>query len=572
MNNSWGRWLAWLMLAMAASGSPAWAQDQTQDQAQQLRTLRDTTIALLNELVQQGVLTRAKADELIRKAEEAGQGASRATATPPAAASPPAGAAPPAAAGAGGAAPGAAPSTAAGAATGAVAAPPGVISVPYIPESVKEEIRDEIKQDVVSQAKTERWGVPGTLPDWLSRITWYGDVRLRYQAERFPTDSAPNATPQELALPQNGAYTLSNTSEPVNILRIRARFGMDATISDSVSAGIRLATGGVGIGTNGASESQTLGNYSSRESVGLDLAYLAYHPASWFSMTGGRLGDPFFHSTTLVWSNDLSLEGVVASLTPKLTRDFSLFATAGLFPIQDIEPSPTSDAPSKWLYGYQTGLNWLLPRDSALHFAVALYDYRGVEGVLNPSPFVTLYSATAAPFRQDGNSVFDINELANTLNGTQNYLIGLVSKFHELNGSATLDLGFGGRTHVIVDLDYVKNLGFNAADIFERTGLTLAERTTGAQADLKVGDPNFARTYNWQGFIAYRYAQRDSVIDAFTDADFNLGGTNAQGYILGGEFAFAPNTTLRARWFSSKQIDGLPLAMNILMIDATTAF
>jgi len=516
------------------------AQNQAPDQAQQLRTLRDTTIALLNQLVQQGVLTREKADELIRQAEQAGQ-------NPPADA--------PLAPGAPGA-----------------AVAPGVVRVPYVPETVKQEMREEIKQDVLAQAKEERWAEPGALPDWIRRITWYGDVRVRYQGERFPIDNVPNATPEQLSLPQFGAYVLTNTSDPVNILRFRARLGMEANIGDTVTTGVRLASGGVGLGTNGASETQTLGNYTSRESIGFDLAYLTYHPSSWFSMTGGRLGNPFFHSTTLVWANDLSLEGIVASFTPHFGERFSVFATAGAFPILDVEPAPTTSAASKWLYGYETGIHWQFAEASLLHLGAALYDYRHIEGILNPTPYSTIYSATAAPFRQDGNSVFDINELANTLNGTQNYLIGLDSKFHEANATAVLDLGFGARTHVILDLDYVKNLGFDHADILARTGLALAERTTGAQGDIKVGDANFARRYNWQAFVGYRYAQRDSVVDAFTDSDFHLGGTNAQGYILGGEFAFEKNSTLRARWMSSKQIDGLPLAIDVLQVDVAASF
>ena len=567
MNTPVSRGLRCLLLTMAASAT-AYGQDQGRavatpapapeqahaaaDEAEQLRTLRDTTIALLNQLVAQGILTREKADELIRQAQQAGHAASPSSAAPGVAAGAAAGAA---------------------AVAGAAAAPPpGTVRVPYVPETVKEEIRQEVKQDVVAQAQSEHWGVPGAYPDWLNRITWSGDVRVRYQGERFPTNGVPNATPAQLSLPQNGAYTLTNTSEPVNIMRIRARFGMTATIGDTVTAGVRLATGGVGLGTNGASESQTLGNYGARETVGLDLAYVNYHPLSWMSFTGGRLGNPFVHSTTLVWATDLSLEGIVASFTPRFTDNFGGFATAGMFPIQNIDPSPTNAAPSKWLYGYQLGLNWQLPQRSSLQFAVGFFDYRGVEGILNPTPYTTIYSATAAPFRQNGNSVFDINTLANTLNGTTNYLIGLTSKFHELNVTGALDLGFGGRTHLMMGLDYVKNLGFDQNDIYERTGLTLEERTTGAQFEVKVGDPNFAKRYNWQAFVIYRYVERDSVLDAFTDADFNLGGANTQGYILGGEFAFAENVTLRARWFSSKEVDGLPLAINILHVDATAAF
>jgi hypothetical protein len=541
------------------------------DQLDDVRTLRDTTINLLNALVEQGVLTREKADALIKQAEQAAANG-KTPATPPAATAP--SASPSQAAAATGAA--AAAAGAGAAAAGAAQAPapvaPGTVRVPYVPEAVKEEIRDEVKQDVLAQAKAERWGEPGAFPDWVNHITWYGDVRVRYQGERFPTNGVPNATPEQLALPQFGAYVLTNTSEPVNILRMRARFGLDATIGDWVTAGIRLASGGVGLGTNGASESQTLGNYTSRESVGFDLAYLTFHPVDWFSVTGGRLGNPFFHSTTLVWANDLSLEGVVAGFTPHFGDTLNVFVTAGLFPILDVEPTPTSAASSKWLYGYQAGFHWQFAPIVTWHFGAALYDYRNIEGIANPTYYSTIYSGTAAPFRQDGNSVFDINALANAYNGTTNYLIGLVSKFHEANASSEFDFAFGGRPHVMLDLDFVKNLGFDHDDIYRRTGLSLAERTTGVQVQLKVGDPNFTRRYNWQGFVGYRYAQRDSVVDAFTDADFNLGGTNAQGYILGGEFAFETNSTLRVRWFSSRQIDGLPLAINLLQVDASTAF
>ena len=62
------QWLVSLLLSCAAAAAPAGA-----DELDEVRSLRDTTIALVNMLVEQGVLTRAKADELIRKAQEAGK-------------------------------------------------------------------------------------------------------------------------------------------------------------------------------------------------------------------------------------------------------------------------------------------------------------------------------------------------------------------------------------------------------------------------------------------------------------------------------------------------------------------
>jgi hypothetical protein len=449
---------------------------------------------------------------------------------------------------------------------------PAVVRVPYITDSLKQQITDEVKQEVLAQAKRERWGQPGALPAWLDRITVIGDARLRYQADRFPTDSAPNASPQAFALPDFGALPLTNTSEPVNRLRIRARLGVEVKLGDTVTSGIRLATGGVGAGTNPASETQTLGNYNARETVGIDRAYIAWQPLPWLSFTGGRMGNPFFDNTTLVWSNDLSLEGVVLHLAPELGSHFGLFATAGLFPIQDIAKSPLNSADSKWLYGYQAGLHWNPAQSTAIRFAVALYDYRHLEGIPNPTYLDTQFSNTAAPFRQGGNSVFDINQLANIVSGTQNYVIGLASRFREWHATTSLDQALGG-THLMLDLAYVRNFGFHRDEIFFRTqGLDIEGRTKGAQARVAVGDNSLAQRNAWQAFVGYRYIQRDAVVDAFTDSDFHLGGTNAKGYFLGGAYAFEKNTSVQLKWYSARQIDGLPLAINVLHLDFVASF
>ncbi|HVO47255.1 MAG TPA: putative porin [Steroidobacteraceae bacterium] len=567
MKNRWCQWIVCALMATAA-GTPALA-----DEADELRSLRDTTIALVNLLVQQGVLTREKADELIRKAEQAGQqhaapAGTVAGAPPGAGAQAAAGA--PRAAGATPAA-GAAASAAAGAAAQGGSAAPPVVRVPYVPESVKQQIRDEVKQEVLAQAKEERWGEPGALPQWLGRISFAGDIRLRGQADRFPTDNVPNALPQQLQLPEFGAYNINNTSDPRNRLRLRVRFGAEARVSDSVTAGIRLTTGSTGQGGDPSTENENLGNYNTRATVGFDRAYITYRPTSWLYATGGRLGNPFLSPTTLVWGDDLSLQGVIVGVTPTF-GSFRPFAVAGAFPIQDIEPTPLNSARSKWLYGYQSGLQWQMTEAASLKVAGALYDYRHLEGIPNPTLVSIQYNSTAAPFRQKGNSVFDIDALLNTVQGTQNYLIGLASKFREANASVSFDLTTFGTKHLVLDADWVRNIGFNHGEILARTGLDLRPLTTGTQERLTFGDTSFARRHAWQAYIGYRRVQSDAVVDAFTDADFHLGGTNATGYYLGGRYAFEPNSILQVRWFSAKQIDGLPLAIDVLQLDVIATF
>jgi Putative porin len=573
-----------MLLVTATVATPVMA-----DEADEVRSLRDTTIALVKLLVQQGVLTQEKADELIRKAEEAG----RKSAAPGAQAN---------ATGQAGGSQGSANSqaqlnsagqpnsvaqsnTPAGPnstapASGATPAAPGqppVVRVPYVPETVKQEIRDEVKQDVLAQAKQERWGEPGALPDWLNRISFAGDVRFRGQADRYPTSNVPNATPEVFTQPQYGAYDVNNTSDPRNRMRLRVRFGAEAHLG-TVTAALRLTTGSAGTGGDPSTENENLGNYNARGTVGFDRAYISYRPTSWLYFTGGRLGNPFFSPTTLVWGDDLSLQGLLGGLTPTF-GSVKPFAIAGLFPIQDIEPTPLTSARTKWLFAYQAGFTWQAAPIFSWKLAAALYDYRRMEGVPNQSIVDQTENLTAAVFRQKGNSVFDINGIQNTYYGTQNYLIGLASKFNEENISTSLDLVTFARKHLILDGDYVTNIGFNQGEIFRRTSELFQKENKGWQAKLTFGDVSFERRNSWQGYVGFRHVESDAVVDAFTDADFHLGGTNATGYYLGATYAFERNSTIGVRWFSAKQISGytpgqsaLPLAIDVLQIDAIARF
>jgi hypothetical protein len=150
--------------------------------------------------------------------------------------------------------------------------------------------------------------------------------------------------------------------------------------------------------------------------------------------------------------------------------------------------------------------------------------------------------------------------------------------------SAQLDLGFVGPTHVIIDGDWVKNLGFNEREIEQRTGFQVDKQVRGWQTRLAVGYPDMHERFAWQGYVGYRWVQRDATVDAFTDQDFHLGGTDAEGYYLGGKFAFEKNSYVDLRWFSAKQIDGvelagadstiggLPLAIDVFQLDINSSF
>lgn len=497
-------------VAMACSVSLAHADERTE-----LETLRQTTLNLIQILVQQGVLTQEKSDQLVKQAEVKAQET----------------------------------------VTAQKKADAGVVRVQYVPESVKKQISDQVREEVVAQAKLERWGDANAVPEWVDRVKLEGDIRLGYQGDRFPSGNAP----EQFFLAQG--QNINNTTEDRDRFRLRARLGINAKITPSISAGLRLATGG---STDPVSTNQTLGQYANKSNFSLDRAFLKAHSDDvlpWLTVSAGRIPNPWF-STDLLWDDDLNFEGAALHVDPyaQSPNVWRPFGTFGAFPMQEIEPSTTVTAKSKWLLGAQVGLEWIPNTDTRAKVGLAYYDYRNISGVTNAFG-LSAANGSAANIRQKGNTLFNI---ANTNPATN--LFALASDFQLLNLTAKLDLNVFNPVHLIVDADYVENIGFSRSKTLERTGLSLDPQTKGYMTRVAVGMPNMLLKNDWQLSVAYRYLEADAVLDAFTDSDFHLGGTNNKGFVLGAQYGLGKNTWLSARWLSSNEVTGLPLATDVFQV------
>ena len=124
-------------------------------------------------------------------------------------------------------------------------------------------------------------------------------------------------------------------------------------------------------------------------------------------------------------------------------------------------------------------------------------------------------------------------------------------------------------------------MGFNRDTIANRTGYALTDgKESGYLAKLAIGQHAVKRKGDWNASVAYRYLGSDATLDAFTNSDFGLGGTNNKGFILGGNYALFDNTVLSARWMSANQIDSyapsLPtptkLSVDTLQVDLAVRF
>ena len=538
------RIMSGLAVMALAAGQPAQA-----DERESLEALRETTLDLIDALVEQKVFSREQADTMVRAAQAK---AAKAAAKEQSKAGAP-------------------------------------VRVQYVPETVKNEIREQLRQDVLAQAKAERWAEPNAVPSWLDRIKWEGDVRIRYQMDRFDQSNTSPQDPMTYIPAAAGGLTraagflstTANATDDSERYRVRARLGMLAKVSDEWSAGIRLSTGST---TDRVSTNQTLGQDFNKYALMVDRAYVKYDPAEWISVSGGRIPNPWL-STDLVWDEDLNFEGFAATFKPALGNEsFKPFLTFGAFPIK-AENQPKTNG--RWLKGVQAGARWELTRNTRLNFGAAMYDFSKLEGRIDGDPGLGLVPSLgqyeySSNLRQKGNTLFltDYNRTDGCpANCTTPQYWGLASKFRPLNLTASLDLAHFDPVHVVLTADFVKNMAFDRNEIQRRTGAALTDgKDYGYLYKIAVGMPKLERRHDWQASFGYRYLGSDATVDAFTDSDFGLGGTNLKGYQLGFSYGIDQNAFLNLRWISAQSIDSFSLdpshrfAVDVIQADVNVRF
>lgn len=446
---------------------------------------------------------------------------------------------------------------------------PGTVRVAYVPAFVRDQIRDEVRiglkedvsRDVMAQAKQERWGLPGALPDWIGRIKWYGDMRVReesifYGSGNVQGDYLDVAHVNAVGgLDPNDPNVLLNTTENRNRLRARLRLGLVAKVNERFEVGARIVSGDQ---NDPVSTNQTLGNYDRKWQTSFDLGYLKYTSLDKsLTLAGGRFDNPFF-STDLVWDSDLTFEGVAASWWPlrsdslnDMFRAFDPFITAGAFPIREVEFS----SKDRWLFGTQVGFQYDWSNQNRLRTALSYYRYTNIVGKYSLIPGDHEYDYTAPLYLQKGNTLFSIvADDPDTLK--EEWLFANASDYKLINFFAQYDIARFAPLHVLLTLDYVKNIGFDKRAVSERVGFPIDAQTDGYQFSVAVGWPVIAKARDWQLAFTYRYLERDAVLAAFTDSDFHQGGTDAKGYELKFDYGIADNTWITLRWLSSNEIDG----------------
>ncbi|PTQ13030.1 hypothetical protein CLG96_02495 [Sphingomonas oleivorans] len=393
----------------------------------------------------------------------------------------------------------------------------------------------------------------GALPD---RVRIDGDFRIRWQGEYFAKHNSPNI-PDFATIIANGGTTAPisnflNATQDRTRLRYRARLGFTAAASPRVSAFFRLV---VGNETEPTSTNETLGDYFNKDDVVVDRAYMRYRFNDALAFQGGRMANPFY-STDMFWDQDVNPEGVALVGEKRIGGGgTSIFGAAGIFALQDLLKSP-----DRWLYAGQLGIDTPLAGDLSLKIAGAYYHYRHISGRLGDE-------ASRPGLVVKGNSLFDVQPAPGRI------VPGLASRFHI--GDVTGALSYAAIQGLAVTFtgEVARNFGHSASELGRLTLLTGDPTGDMAySAEIRVGSARVVRNGDWQVALTWRRLESDSLLDAFTEGDFGLGGTNVQGGYLDLLYGVSDNTWLEALAYDTKSLGDQAQRVHMLRMALLTRF
>ena len=545
----------------------------------------NVTINLINRLVEKGVLTKEDAADLIKQAEEDTVVARKQ-----------------------------AVADAQAAAVAAAPEPPSEdsVRVTYVPEVVKQQLADQVKQEVMTQARNENWASPRAIPDWVTRFRFFGDIRVRYEGDFYSstndnTGAFPNFNAINTGPPYDVAshvfYPTYDVDQKRTRFRLRARLGTEINLDDGFTAGFRLATGN---DNNPVTENQSFGGANSAQggdfskyAIWLDRAFIKYevgNPNKGLTATIGRFDNPFF-STSMIWADEIGFDGVALQGRYEVGGGFTPFVTGGAFPVfnTDFNYSNVNTAKfhseDKYLYAVQGGTDWKINKDFSAKVAAAYYDFENVAGKLS-TPYTPLTSTiqgntddTRPSFAQNGNTYMALRDIVPTAendNGTidQFQYYGLATPFREAALTGRLDYSHYDPFHISLTGELVTNTAFDRASVASKAvnnAGALGSYSGGPNAwivNFKIGNPALEKRWDWNLGINYRYVESDSVVDGFTDADFGypLTGTNLKGYSFYGSLALSPRVWMFLRYMSADAVAGPPYKNDIIQLDINTKF
>ena len=345
-------------------------------------------------------------------------------------------------------------------------------------------------EELVSKTFEEKKSEYGVAPDWVKKITPFGDFRYRYESLDDKDDDD-----EEL-----GNERRRN--------RIRARLGFKAEIDDEWDTIFRIATGSSDTAT---STNQTLDDSFEEKDLWLDLAYADWHPQTYpgLNVFMGKMKNPFYRvgKNQLIWDSDVNPEGGAASY--EFVLDDSTIATlvGGAFWLNERE----SDADAGY-FGIQGMLKRQFDDGSHLLGGVSYYDIGNIDSKTSAGSGVSLMGNTPTT---PGSTIYEYD---------YDIVEGFAEYGWKCNGMPVAVFG-----------NYLEN---TVAPNGNNTAYSI-----GAQLN-KAKEPG-----SWQFKASYREIESDAAFGGLTDSDFIDGGTGGKGWVLGYKYQLAKNIQAGLTYF-----------------------
>ena len=369
------------------------------------------------------------------------------------------------------------------------------------------------KQELTREALIDKVNSHDKLLKTLQRVSWFGDMRLRYEiVDRASDNSTANDADGHL---------------DTDRARIRFRFGASAHAYEDLDFVFRLSTGGDTASTSG---NTTLDGTFGNEAISLNLAYGSWELLSGLTVQGGKVKNPFMKSE-VVWDNDVNPEGL-SEIYQKKSGDSTLQFVAGQYIVEETDRKNNIDSDDVVLLAWQAQLHQKT-KAGKFKFAVAWYDYHHLT---DQGSAITKQLGSGDGQRNSQVTGTDVNTTnMQTLDFMADWSSPVGNKhgnlFYEYAVNTDADAPAGNNT-IAQNLDTAWQLGF------------------------KFGDRNVKKAGQWQIKILYRVVQQDAVFYALTDSSFHQGGTNAKGIELGVNYATRKGMQLGYTFFNTKNERG----------------
>ncbi|MCU0580183.1 MAG: putative porin [Desulfobacterota bacterium] len=332
-------------------------------------------------------------------------------------------------------------------------------------EAMKQEMQASVKKEVKEEAGKFK------LPDWVERITFSGDLRLRWEDRQDLKTYTQDAKTKKYK--ETGTYNRDQ-------FRYRLRLVFDAKLSEEFKAVASFGSSSPLSGTTDNTttvSNTTFGNEWTQKPNYVLLAYARYTP-KWLTglqLYGGKFKPPWVQ-TDMFFDPDTAVEGFYESYKFAKFKPFQPFGNLGQFVVNEV--STSADA---MMYLYQLGFESDL---DVVKFTVAgsYYDWRD----MNSSRI--------------GSTAFG-GGFGNTVNSAG--ILTYDYKILDFIGFVDFKIG---KFPVRLFGEYAKN---NADKV---------KYNTAWNAGFFFGRPD--KPGDWDFMYKHVYIENDAVVGAFSDGDF----------------------------------------------------